>query len=143
MRAQGSRKVIRTSVAIAIGFLTVAISYCVVLLSTYSWIVPATLRDRYSDLLSITLLWCGYACVIAIRNGQELSIQVLRRFRQQTMANSVSAVASLTAVYVLMVSYGPSGALVGMIIGELVLMASLLLGTFEHVPKFADDALVL
>lgn len=128
MRVEGSRTVIRTSLAIAMGLLGVAVLYSVVLLSTYDWIVPMALRDKYSDLFSITLLWCGYACVLAMSNGQELGIQVLRRFKQQTMAHGVSAVTSLVAVYVLMVSYGPKGALVGMTVGELTLVSSLFVG---------------
>lgn len=126
LRAYGSHKVTKVGLIISMGLLILALIYSTVLLSAYEYIIPLIIgNNNYPDLFIITLWWCGYVCILGVRNGSELSNQVLKKFKYLSFANSVSAIVSLVATYALTVIYNLTGAQVGLLIGEIVLIGFL------------------
>jgi len=70
----------------------------------------------------ITALWCLWTCLSAVRNGAELVWQVLKRFKKLSGVNTLGALLSLVATYVLTSIYGLHGALIGLVLGEIVMI---------------------
>jgi len=64
--------------------------------------------------------WLGkiIACVLSIRNGQEITVQALKHFKRQMLANTASALITLLGVSILTSVYGVMGAVAGLILGE-------------------------
>ena len=122
MRLYGSRKIINASLSVGIGLLMVAILYSVILLLAYDWIVSVVLGDKYTDLFTITMMWCLYTCLLALRNGAEIAMQVLNKFKKLSAASFFSAFVSLIATYWLVMFHGTTGALIGISMGELAMI---------------------
>lgn len=121
-REQGERRLIVLGRLVALTLLTIALFYCVILLGNYDFIVDIVLEDSYQDLFVITALWCLYTCLLAIRNSAEMIGQVRKEFIRLSSANTFSAFVSLAATYWLTFLYGVSGALMGLIVGEIILI---------------------
>ena len=81
-----------------------ALLYSTILLFCYDFIVDKVLGENYQDLFLITVLWCLYTCLLALRNGAEMIGQVLKKFKRLSSANTYSAIVSLIATYWLTVS---------------------------------------
>jgi len=107
---------------LGIGLLMVAILYSVILLLAYDWIVSVVLGDKYTDLFTITMMWCLYTCLLALRNGAEIAMQVLNKFKKLSAASFFSAFVSLIATYWLVMFHGTTGALIGISMGELAMI---------------------
>lgn len=122
VRAQGDAQVVKYGFVVTLVLLAVALIYCSILLGGYEFIVIRLLGDKYQDVFSIVLLWCVYTCLLALRNGAELSSQVLRKFKNLSTANSLSALVSIFAVYGLTVAIGLQGALLGLAVAEFLLI---------------------
>jgi len=119
---QGMSHLMRLGQWVTSALLVVALLYSTILLFGYDFIVDKVLGENYQDLFLITVLWCLYTCLLALRNGAEIIGQVLKKFKRLSSANTYSAIVSLIATYWLTVGYGLSGALIGLITGEAVLI---------------------
>lgn len=133
LRAQGDARVVKFGSTVTLVLLSIALLYSTVLLVGYDVIVPMVVGKNYQDIVSITVLWCVFTCLLALRNGAEIPVQVLRKFRGLSVANTYSAIASLVATYCLSIAYGIQGALIGLIIGETALIL-LLCGILKQSP---------
>lgn len=121
-REQGERKLMKLGRLITSALLAVALLYCAALLGGYDLIVDKVLGANYQDLFVITALWCLWTCLTAVRNGAELVWQVLKRFKKLSGVNTFGALLSLVATYVLTSIYGLHGALIGLVLGEVVMI---------------------
>ena len=121
-REQDVYYLIRLGRWITFSLLMVALLYSAILLSSYDFIADKVLTEDYRDFFLITALWCLYTCFLALRNGIEMIGQVLKKFKQLSIANMYSAVVSLIATYWLTVGYGLPGTLIGLIAGEISLI---------------------
>ena len=106
-------------------YLSFGLVYSSVLLSSYEIVISNFVNESYGDLFVLTLLWCIYAIILAIRNSQDIIAQVLRKFKKLTVINFLSAIITLIASYFLAKTFGLNGVLIGMIIGELFLILML------------------
>lgn len=125
VRGQGMYQLVKLGKWITFALLGVALLYSAILLTGYDFIVDKTLGENYQNLFLITLLWCLYTCLLALRNGAEMVGQVMKKFRQLNSANTYAAIVSLAATYWLTVSYGLPGALIGLASGEILLIVLL------------------
>ncbi len=121
-RSQGVRHLMSLERWVTSALLVVALLYSAILLGGYDFIVDKVLGENYQDLFLITVLWCFYTCLLALRNGAEMIGQVLKKFKRLSSANTYSAIVSLIATYWLTVGYGLPGTLIGLITGEAILI---------------------
>lgn len=98
--------------------LAVAVLYSVLILFAFDFISPLVVGDQYDSLFWLVIAWCVYACVLSIRNGQEITVQALKHFKRQMLANTASALITLLGVSILTSVYGVMGAVAGLILGE-------------------------
>ena len=126
-RGQGTDRLQSLGKWITFTLLSVALLYSALLIGGYDFIVDKVLGGRYHNLFFITILWCLYTCLLALRNGTEMIGQVLKRFKSLSKANTFGAIATLLATYWLTVSYGLTGTLVGYLMGEALLTVIILL----------------
>lgn len=125
VRERDNLQLIRSGRVVTFVLLSLAMLYCGLLLTGYRLVVDTIWGDKYQQLFTITALWCLYTCLLAFRNGLEMVGQVLKEFKRLSQANTWSAIASVVMTYWLTVSYGLPGALAGLAIGEMVLIAML------------------
>lgn len=133
-RKQGESYLFRMGCWITVALLMGAFLYIAVLLSSYSWIKTALLGSKYQDLFLPTIFWCFYVCMLTIRNGAEMVMQVRKEFKKLTAMHACAGMAALLATFMLTVVYGLLGSLIGIIIGELVLFCMLLRSMFKTLP---------
>lgn len=122
VREQSERRLMTLGLLITFALLVVVLLYCALLLGSYDWIVDKILGENYQGLFVMIALWCLYTCLLALRNGAEMVGQVLKKFRDLNRANIYGAIVSLIVTYWLTVGYGLTGALIGLAMGEIVLI---------------------
>jgi len=122
VRGQDERRLMALGRLVTFVLLVVLLLYSAILMGGYNFIVNTVLGDNYPDLFVITALWCLYTCLLAVRNCVEMIGQALKEFRRLSDANTFSAFISLAATYWLTLLYGLPGALIGLAIGEIVLI---------------------
>ena len=103
----------------------VAISYSVFLLVAYPFISTTIFDERYEGLFWIVVFWCIYTVILAPRSSLDWMVQALRAFRLLAAINTVSAVVALLAAALLAYSVGITGAVIGVALGELFVLAGL------------------
>jgi len=112
---------------IALGLLAIAISYSALLILAWPLLSGAVLGEKYSGLFVIVVLWCIYACTLALRNSFEWVAQARKKFREISVISLFGAVAALASVAYLVSVLALEGAVVGAIFGEVVMIAGLAL----------------
>jgi len=84
-----------------------------------SYISPLLLGDQYAtSTYWLVAGWCLVTCLLALRNGAEMTAQALKHFRQLTIVNTISALTTLLSVYLFLAWLGTGGALIGLAVGE-------------------------
>ncbi|MGB9149749.1 MAG: hypothetical protein WCB36_05830 [Burkholderiales bacterium] len=114
--------------------LGMVVVYVVVLLLAKDWITPLLLTKSYTQTGSLIFLWGILFALQAVRSNYSTLLQVFKRFREITLANTASAIGVLLIGAVLIRTYGVTGSMVTMIIGELALTLFLIYG-FKNVRK--------
>lgn len=125
VRSDGMHKLMKWGFVVTFVLLLMSVFYCFALLVGYDFVVEKVLGDGYQDLFVITALWCLYTVLLSLRSGAEMISTVLKKFRSLTTVNTVSAIVSLLSTFWLAVSYGLPGALIGVAVGEIILLAML------------------
>lgn len=121
-RGQGQRWLMKLSLFFTSTLLFVSMFYCTILLVGYDLIVNKIFGANYQGLFALTVLWCLWTCLFAVRTGAEIVGQVLKKFKSLTLVNMLSAFFSLTATYILTTIYGLPGSLIGLLLGEILLI---------------------
>lgn len=102
--------------------LTMAIIYSVFLLSFADIIAPMVLGPQYGSIFPLIVAWCFATGLLALRNGIEIVLQVLKKFRILMIANILSAVLTIPVTIVLIKISGVQGAIESFAISELVIV---------------------
>lgn len=113
-------QVLRRLLAFALGIATVAVIYFAVLWWFRDWVFANVLTKQFEQRDMLLLLWSAGFVVMAI-NQQLMWLLIARaRFRMLSGLGLVSATTALSCAYVGMLHYGPVGAPMGILVGELV-----------------------
>jgi len=105
-----------------LALLGVAIIYSLSILSAFDFVSPLIVGERYDSIFWLVAAWCVYACVMSLRNGQEIMVQVYKVFKKQMFATTLSAIFTIFFVWLLSGVIGIVGAVLGMCIGECLLV---------------------
>ncbi len=114
--------------------LLVIFGYVGFLLLVKDWLIPIVLTGAYTQTASLILLWGILFAIQSMRGNYSSLLQVFKRFREITLANSATAIGVLLMGVVLIKAYGVKGSLMTLIIGEAVLTL-LLANGIRHVRK--------
>ena len=109
----------------------VALLYMVSMWVLRDWIFDVVLKKHFAHRDSLIVLWSAVFLVTLCRDQLATLPAARARFRDMTLMTGVSAVAWLVSSYLAMLKYGPPGAVIGILIGELVNMAGILVMIFK------------
>ena len=122
-RAQRPEKVISMALIITSILFGVSLLYSTMLLLSIGYIAPLLLGASYAGTIYwLVVGWCFVSCLLAIRNGAEMTIQILKKFDMLMMANALSAIVALSCVFIFIHIFDLVGALIGLATGEVALI---------------------
>jgi O-antigen/teichoic acid export membrane protein len=105
---------------LATGLAAVTVCYFGILWALREWIFAVLLKRTFAQGDTLLLLWGTIFLVMVVRNQLAHLLAASGRFRDLTSLTFACALLSLAASYGFMLKLGVSGALVGVLIGELV-----------------------
>lgn len=104
----------------ALGLAAATLCYFAILWLLRDWIFAVILKKQFAQRDELLILWGAIFLVMVVRNQLVYQLAAQGRFRALTLFTLVSAVISLAASYWGMLRFGVAGALVGILIGELI-----------------------
>ncbi len=111
----------------ALGLASAAMCYFAVMWLLRDWIFSEVLRKQFADRDSLLLMWCAIFLLMVMRDQIILLLVARERFRDMSSLSFVSALVSIAVSWWAMQHYGQIGALVGMLIAELVNLGGIVL----------------
>ena len=126
LRTLDSQKVPRAGMVFSAILLSITIIYSCFILTFLQCISNLVFGLKYASPFILVLSWCILAIILSFRDGTEMVFQVMKQFRILTVVNTLSAIVALISVYGLVNLVGVTGAIFGMVLGEVVLISLLL-----------------
>lgn len=102
---------------------TAVIIYAGLLALFWPLLMRFLLGDDFLGLGTYVALWSVFALVIALRNVTEWTLQAMQSFRSLSIYNLLAAGVTLVAVTSLTLVWGVIGAISGLVVGEVFLIA--------------------
>ena len=121
----------------AFGLAMVTLCYFTVLWLLRDWIFSVVLKKQFAQRDELLMLWGVIFLMIVVRDQLVYLLAAQARFRVLTLLTLVSAVISLAISYWGMLQYGVAGALLGILIGELINVIGVVILSFRHVPPLS------
>jgi O-antigen/teichoic acid export membrane protein len=128
----GARIAARRLLLLAGGLTALALLYMVLMWLLRDWIFNVLLKKHFVQRDALILLWSAVFLVTLCRDQLATLPAARARFRDMTLMTGVSAIVWLVSSYLAMMKYGPLGAVIGILIGELVNMAGILVMIFKE-----------
>ncbi|MHB8744040.1 MAG: lipopolysaccharide biosynthesis protein [Sulfuricaulis sp.] len=122
----------------ALGLATATLCYFGVLWLMRDWIFTVVLKKHFAQRDELLILWGAIFLVIVIRDQLVYLLAAQGRFRVLTLLTLVSAVISLAVSYWGIRQFGVAGALMGMLVGELIDVIGIVVLSFRHVPRWVN-----
>jgi O-antigen/teichoic acid export membrane protein len=107
---------------------SMVVVYVAVLLLLKDWLVPLLLTGAYTQTSALIGLWGVMFALQCVRGNYSSLLQVYKRFRDITLANTATAIGVLIVGAILIKAYGVKGSMITMIVGEAALMVLLMYG---------------
>jgi O-antigen/teichoic acid export membrane protein len=126
MDRDGAAKVFRRSLALAIILSMLAICYLATLWWGREWLFIHVLKKQFDHRDTLLLLWFAVSLIMLLRDQLLYLLTVRHRFRSLTTLTLIIALISLSISYLGMVRLGVIGALLGVLMGELLNVIGLL-----------------
>lgn len=112
---------------LALGLAAATLCYFAVLWWLRDWIFADVLKKQFAQRDELLLLWGAVFLVLVVRDQLVYLLAALGRFRILTSLTFVSAATSLGVSYFGMLHFGVAGALLGMLIGELISLTGIVI----------------
>lgn len=138
LHRHGAAILLRRLGLFALGLTTATVCYLALLWLMRDWIFSVVFRKQVAARDELLVLWGLVFLVLVVRDQLGYLLAAQGRFRAMTLLTLMSAVVSLAASYVGMLRLGVTGALVGMLTGELLsLGGTVVLSLRRHPPSLA------
>lgn len=111
----------RLSFRLTAALTALALLYSGLLLGGFAQAERLLLGRSVPGVAPLAALWCAVLVLQVLRSGGAVLLQIEQRFRALTLLNLPSAAVTLAAGAPLAILYGASGALLGLLAGELTL----------------------
>ncbi len=143
LRQYGSRLLWRRLCLFALGLGVVTLCYFAVLWTLRDWIFTVVLKKQFAQRDALLMLWGMIVLVIIIRGQLDYLLSAQGRYRVKTLLTLVCAVIALVVSYWGMLQFGVAGALLGILLGEVVNMIGTVIISYHgmrqpHPPSPAD-----
>ncbi|HEY1051613.1 MAG TPA: hypothetical protein VGE39_17695 [Prosthecobacter sp.] len=132
LRDHGAATVLRRLGLFALAMGGVALCYFGVMWLLRDWIFDHLLRKDFPQRDRLLLLWSGIFLLMVMRDQLIYLLLACERFRTLTMLSLASALVSLSASWWGMQQHGTAGALIGMLLGEALNIAGILLWSLRE-----------
>jgi O-antigen/teichoic acid export membrane protein len=127
LHQHGTRLLWRRLWLLALGLAVVTLCYFAVLWFLRDWIFAVVLKKQFAQRDALLMLWGAIFLVMAVRGQLVYLLAAQGRFRVLTFLALASAVIALTAGYWGMLQFGVAGALMGILIGESINLAGIVI----------------
>jgi O-antigen/teichoic acid export membrane protein len=117
--------VLRRLLLFALGLGVASLCYFAVIWFTRDWLFAHVLKKNFPQRDPLLLLWFAVSLMTLLRDQLLYLLSARQRFRLMTTLTLVSAVFSIGLSYVCMRYFGVIGALLGILVGELLNVAGL------------------
>ena len=131
LHQHGAPMLLRRLCLMALGLAAATLCYFSVLWLLRDWIFSVVLKKQFAQRDALLMLWGAIFLVMVVRYQLGYLLAAQGRFRALTLTTLVSAVISLAASYWAMLRFGVAGALVGMLIGELISVTGIVIISFR------------
>lgn len=120
LHEHGTRQVWRRLLLFSLGLATMTLIYLAILWWMRDWVFGTMLKKDFAQRDELLMLWGAIIVVVVIRDQLVYLLAAQGRFQTLTLFTLVCAVISLIASYAGMLQFGVSGALVGILLGEVI-----------------------
>jgi len=127
LHQQGLAVAFRRLTLFALGLGAVSLCYFVLVWWLRDWIFADLLHKQFAQRDQLLLLWSVAFLCMVIRDQLLYLLVALERFRQLTSLACISATVSLIAGYLSMQQWGVIGAPAGVLVGEMINLAGILI----------------
>lgn len=117
----------RSTIAITLGLGAFSLVYCLAMVSAGPWMFRVVVGPQYEYSSLMLIAWGVFVTCVAVRSGLELNQQALQQFKALAGIGLPASLASLAGAYLLTLAGGPPGAVFGLAIGEVSIIALLVL----------------
>jgi O-antigen/teichoic acid export membrane protein len=128
----GTRVAARRLILLATGLGALALLYMLTMWLLRDWIFDVLLKKHFVQRDSLIVLWSAVFLVTLCRDQLATLPAARGRFRDMTLMTGASAIVWLLSSYLAMLKVGPLGAVIGILSGELVNMAGILVMIFKE-----------
>ncbi|MHB8535632.1 MAG: lipopolysaccharide biosynthesis protein [Sulfuricaulis sp.] len=133
LHQHGASLLLRRLSLFALGLAAATLCYFAILWLARDWIFSVVLKKQFAQRDELLMLWGAIFLVIVVRDQLVYLLAAQGRFRVLTLLTLVCAVIALAASYWGMRRFGVAGALVGMLIGELMNVTGIVMLSFRKV----------
>ncbi len=133
LQLHGAALLLRRLVLMASGLVLITLAYFGVLWLARDWVFAVVLRKAPAQRDLLLLLWGGLCLVMVVRDQLGYLLAAQGRFQVRTLLTLAAAVLALTASYVGMLRWGVSGALIGLLVGEMVNLCGIVVFSLRRV----------
>jgi O-antigen/teichoic acid export membrane protein len=132
VRDVGARATTKRLLLLVAGLGSAALLYMAAMWILRDWIFTVILKKSFPHRDPLLLLWSAVFLVTLCRDQLATLPAAHARFRDMTLMTGFSATIWLLSSYVAMTHYGPPGAVMGILIGEVVNMGGILFMIFRE-----------
>ena len=125
LHRHGAALVWRRLCLFATGLAVAMLCYFCVLWFMRDWIFTVILKKQFAQADALLILWGALFLVMVVRDQLVYLLAAQGQFRQLTLLTAASAAIALVASYGAMLQFGVVGALGGLLIGELISTAGI------------------
>jgi len=131
LQVHGTPLLWRRLCLLALGMAAATLCYFAVLWLLRDWIFTVVLKKQFAQRDELLMLWGAIFLLIVVHGQLGYLLAAQARFRALTLLTLMSAVISLAASYWAMLRFGVAGALLGLLIGELISVTGILILSFR------------
>jgi O-antigen/teichoic acid export membrane protein len=128
----GSRRATRRLMALVAALGAAALLYMAMMWVFRDWIFGVILKKSFPQRDVLLLLWSAVFLVTLCRDQLATLPAAHARFRDMTLMTGFSAIMWLLSSYLAMLKFGPPGAVLGILVGEVINMAGILFMIFRE-----------
>lgn len=122
LRINNSTKFFLAGRTLTIGLTLIGVIYISIILIGYGAIAPMILgKSLDENIWILTVAWCFSVLVQGPLNSAAIHLQALQKFKEISIANTVSAIISVALTALFCSAMGLKGAILGLVSGDLVL----------------------
>ncbi|MFD1195245.1 lipopolysaccharide biosynthesis protein [Seohaeicola saemankumensis] len=137
--AFGSRQGLgRLALRIVVALSIMVVVYAGLLALAWPLLVKYLLGSGFIGLGPYVALWSAFALSIAVRNVAEWTLQAMQLFQSLSLYNLLAAAVTLSAVTIMTLAWGVTGAISGLIIGELFMIVLCTCFVFKRLAEQPD-----